>query len=163
MKSKIINQNAKISLGSMTFYCRLLTPERTLFEQEMASLSLPTEAGDITILPEHVALTSVLAPGIAHFIDAAGNEQELAVSNGFIQIAEGGAVTILANTAERGEELDLDIIDQAKKRAEEVMRQAIGRDDVSFAAASAGLKRELARERLAMRHRARRQNIPESS
>ena len=147
----------------MTFHCRLLTPERTLFEQEVASLSLPTEAGEITILPEHVALTSVLAPGIAHLVDASGREQELAVSQGFIQIEEGGAVTILANTAERGEELDLTIIEEAKKRAEEVMRQAIGRDDVSFAAASAGLKRELARERLVMRHRARRPLVPESS
>lgn len=147
----------------MTFHCRLLTPERTLFEQEVASLSLPTEAGDITILPEHVALTSVLASGIARLVDVSGHEQELAVSNGFIQVEEGGSVTILANTAERGEELDLTTIEGAKKRAEEVMRQAIGRDDVSFAAASAGLKRELARERLAMRHRARRPLAPESS
>lgn len=147
----------------MTFHCRLLTPERTLFEQEVASLSLPTEMGDITILPQHVALTSVLAPGIAHFVDTMGHEHELAVSNGFIEVAEGGAVTILANTAERGEELDMHVIEEAKKRAEEVMRQAIGRDDVSFAAAAAGLRRELARERLVMRHRARRQSSPESS
>ncbi len=145
----------------MTFHCRLLTPERSLFEQDVVSLSLPTEAGEITILANHVALTSVLAPGIAKLVDANGKTQELAVSHGFIQVSDSGTVTILANTAERGEELDMNVIEEAKQRAEEVMRQAVGRDDVSFAAASAGLKRELARERLVLRHRARGQAIPE--
>ncbi len=145
----------------MTFRCRLLTPERTLFSEEVVSLSLPTEAGEITILSQHVALTSVLAPGIASLVDTAGHTQEIAVSHGFIQVEEGGAVTILANTAERGEELDIDVIAEAKKRAEDVMRQGVNVDDVSFAAASAGLKRELARERLAMRHHARRQGSVE--
>ncbi len=139
----------------MSFSCRLVTPDRVLFEQEVVSVSLPTSKGEITVLNHHVALTSVLVPGIIHFKDAQRQEQEVAVSHGFIQVEKGGVVTILADTAERGEELDLSSIEEAKKRAEVVMRQAVGRDDASFAAASAALKRELARERLAMRHRSR--------
>ena len=138
------------------FRCRLLTPDRTLFEQEVSSISLPTEKGEITVLTNHIPVTSILVPGIIRLKDVNGEEQEIAVSQGFIHVDEQRTVTVLAHTAERGEELDLRSIEEAKKRAEEVMRRAIGKDDAAFASAAAGLQHELARERLATRHRTHR-------
>lgn len=142
------------------FHFRLITPERTLFAKEIVSVSLPTENGEITVLEHHVPLTSVLVPGVLRVQETEGKDDEIAVSRGFIQVETDGSVTVLANTAERGEELEISVIEDARRRAEEAMKQAIGRDDTAFAAAAAALERELARHRVASRHHARRGRLP---
>ena len=143
---------------SSTFRLKLLTPERTLSEEDVLSVSLPTLTGEITILSGHVALASLLVAGVVRIKRSAG-EEELAVSGGFIQVSDKGQnVTVLADTAERGHELDLIALEAAKERARQVMREAIKQDDVSFAAAAAALERELARHRVASRHQAHKQH-----
>jgi F-type H+-transporting ATPase subunit epsilon len=138
---------------------KLVTPERVLFEQEAASVSLPTVQGEITILPKHESLVAALKPGVAKFIYPDGKVEDIAVSGGFIQV-ENDQVTVLADTAERGEELTLEAIEQAEQRAREVMKQTKFADANSYAAAAAALERELARYRTAQRHRARRHLPP---
>src|SRR3989344_4246886 len=83
--------------------------------------------------------------------------------------SEGDRVTVLADTAERGEELTMETIEKAKKHAEELMRQKKFAGDASFAEAAAALERELARYKTVVRHRARkglpvldRANLPKS-
>ncbi len=142
------------------FLFRLLTPDRILFEQEVSSVSLPTEQGQITVLDHHVPLTSVLVAGVLHLKEAGEKEEEIAVSGGFIQVGSDGRVTVLANTAERGEELELSVIEEARLRAQEAMQQTIGRDDVAFAAAAAALERETARHHVATRHHQKHRSPP---
>ncbi len=132
---------------------RLVTPERVLFDEEAVSLSLPTESGEITVLPGHVELSALLKTGIGHFTRPDGEEMDVALSQGFIHIDGKNTITVLADTAEKGEELDLSVIEIARKRAEEVMRGTTRQDDQAFALAAAALERELARFKLATKRR----------
>ena len=128
----------------------LITPERTLFRLKVDQVTLPTTMGDVTILPHHVPLIAELAPGILH-LRSGNDEEEVAVAGGFIQVDQEGRIRVLSNLAERGEELDLSVIEKAKERAMQVMQEAVRLDDESFARAAAALEREFARERLARR------------
>jgi F-type H+-transporting ATPase subunit epsilon len=134
----------------MPLHFELITPERVLYQTDAERVTLPTTEGDITVLPHHAALVAALAPGVATLVTSAGTE-EVAVSGGFIEISEGQRVRVLADTAERGIDLDLSVIQEARERAEQLMNRTIHTDDVSYAAAAAALERELARERVARR------------
>ena len=132
-------------------------------DEEVLSVSLPSETGEITILPHHVPLVSLLASGIIRLRKKNGEEDEMAVSSGFIRIGKDGVVTVLAETAERGHELEMSVIEEAKKRAKEVMTKQVMVDDVAFAKAAAGLEREMARYKLAMKKRYGRMKSPTSN
>lgn len=130
----------------------LVTPERIVFRQEIDQVTLPTAQGEITVLPNHLPLVASLSPGVAR-LKKGGVEEDVAVSGGFIEIGADNKVRVLADTAERGFELNFDAIEAAKTRAEQVMKETVRSDDVAFAAAAAGLERELARYRVAHKHR----------
>lgn len=140
----------------MSFPLRVVTPERVLAEYQATSVSLPTPDGEITILPHHVPFASLIASGTLRIVHD-GKTEEIAIAGGFVEISpETHQVVILADFAQPSEELDLAQIEAAKKRAETVMKEAIRADDTQIAAAAAALERELARYRVATRHRARR-------
>ena len=82
-----------------------------------------------------------------------GRNEDVAVSGGFIQVDGQGKVTALADTAERGVNLNLEDIEKAKQRAEEVMHSAARGDDETFARAAAELEGELARYRVSLKYR----------
>ena len=133
----------------------LVTPERVVFRTEIDQVTLPTKEGEITVLPNHVALVAKLVPGVAH-LKRGTEEEDVAVSGGFIQVGEN-RIRVLADTAERGIELELEAIEKAKERAEAVMKETVRSDDTAFAAAAAALERELARYKVAKKaHAAKR-------
>jgi F-type H+-transporting ATPase subunit epsilon len=136
----------------------LITPDRVVFRKEADKITLPTAEGEITVLPGHIGLVAALVPGIAKLVTK-GEEEEVAVSGGFIQVGKD-QVRVLADTAERGEELDLDVIEEAKKRAEKVMQEAARLDDNQFAAAIAAMEREMARYKLVQKRRPAPRNMP---
>jgi len=136
----------------MSLHFKLVTPDRVLLDTEVSSVSLPTPDGEITVLNHHIPLATLLVPGIVR-TKKNGVEEEVAVSGGFVEIKRDGTVMVLADTAERGQELELSVIEEAKKRAQAVVNNAARQDDEAFAAAAAGLERELARYRVASRHR----------
>lgn len=135
----------------MSIQFELITPERVVFRKEADKITLPTAEGEITVLPGHIGLVAALVPGIARLKTAEG-EEEVAVSGGFIQVG-GDRVRVLADTAERGEELDLSVIEEAKRRADKVMKEAVRLDDNQYAAAVAAMEREMARYKLAQKRR----------
>jgi F-type H+-transporting ATPase subunit epsilon len=141
----------------MSLHFELVTPERTVFKKAIDQVTLPTSMGEITILANHLPLVASLVPGVAR-LKTGSEEEEVAVSGGFIEVGKD-SVRVLADTAERGEELDLSVIEEAKKRAEQVMKETVKSDDVSFAAAAAALERELARFRVARKHAGRRRGV----
>jgi F-type H+-transporting ATPase subunit epsilon len=139
----------------MNLHVKLVTPDRVLFEEEAVSLTLPTETGEITILPNHAPLVANIVAGVAELHRPDGSIEDIALSNGFLQIGTGSQVSILAETAERGAELDIQTIDEAKARAEKVMKEGVHATEESFAEAAAALERELARYRAAMKYKKR--------
>lgn len=136
----------------MPIHFELVTPERTLFNQEVDEVTLPTADGEITVLPNHIPLVATLVPGVARY-RIGTQEEDVAVSGGFIEIQAGNVLRVLADTAERGHELSMTVIEEAKRRAEQVMKETAHADDAGYAAAAASLERELARYKVAQKHR----------
>ena len=129
---------------------KIVTPERVVYEDAVDSITAMTEMGEITILPEHVPLVATMRAGELR-LTKNGEEILLAASTGFIEVRSGNDVVILADTAERVEELELAKIEEAKERARKLLEEKRHADDVSFADAAAMLERELARYRVAMK------------
>lgn len=136
----------------MKLMFELTTPEKIVFQQEIDQVTLPTMDGEITIMPGHIALVAQLVPGVA-VLEEKGIKEDVAVSGGFIQVDGKGKVTVLADTAERGMNLDLEDIEKAKQRAEQVMKSTARGDDETFAHAAAELERELARYKVALKYK----------
>lgn len=129
----------------------LITPDRVVFEDEVDAVSLPTPQGEITVLPHHIPLLSILAPGSV-LVRRKGEESLFAVSRGVIEV-DGALVRVLADTADRAAELEEEAIRQAKEKAEKLLQEKRA-DAEEFAEVSAILERELARLKVVRRHRA---------
>jgi len=134
---------------------KLVTPERVLFEEEIIQATLPTENGEVTILDHHIPIVSNLKAGVAELTRKDGSIEDVALSGGFVQVGEGGRITVLADTAERGEELDMNVIEEAKLKAEKLMSEQASDNEEAFAHAAAMLERELARYKAANKYRQR--------
>ncbi len=158
--TKGVSQLLKLARNdrSMSIHFRLFTPDHVLIDEEVQSISLPTPDGEITVLPRHADLVSLLSPGVIK-VYRSSQLEEVATSGGFIQI-EHDQVHVLADTAEQGHELNLSVIERAKQRAKDLMTKTVHADDVSFAMAAAALEKELARYRVAMKHRDSRRGVP---
>jgi F-type H+-transporting ATPase subunit epsilon len=90
-----------------TFAANLVTPERTLLEEEVQAVFLRTDVGDSAYMPGHTALIGALVPGLVRFQHEDGTEERAAVHGGFVQVA-GDHVTVLAPVAERAEDIDVE-------------------------------------------------------
>lgn len=136
-------------MQSLTY--KILTPERLVMEGEASSISVMTEDGEITVLPGHIPLATLLKAGEMRVRDAQGNEALLAVSTGLFEVKPNNEIVVLADTAERSEELELAAVEAAKQRAEMALAEARNREDVSLTDAAAHLERELARYKVALK------------
>lgn len=133
----------------------LTTPERIILKEDADSVTLPTAAGEITVLANHVPLVAVLASGVMT-VRRGTDESYIAVTGGFLEVRQGSKLIVLADVADRAEELDRAAVEAARDRAKKLLTEERHADDVSGAAALAGLERELARIRALEKHRARR-------
>lgn len=134
----------------MPLHLELITPERTLFREEVDAISVPTPKGEITVLLNHAPIVSIIAPGVLR-LTKGDVQEDVAVAAGLIEVLAGNVVRIVAESAERGHELTLSIIEEAKARAKAAMANAAHQDDEAYASAAALLERELAREHVARR------------
>ena len=133
---------------------KIVTPERTVFEDEIDQVTLPTQEGEITVLPEHIPLIAVLVPGEL-VIKQNGKEVAMAVSGGMVEVRKN-ELTILADTAERAEEIDLARAEEARQKAEKLKDEKIRMDETEYAAVAALMERNLARIKVARQHLTRR-------
>ncbi len=122
----------------------IVTPEKTIAKEKVISITVPTTEGEITVLAHHIPIVSILKPGIITLKKEDGNVDVMAVSGGFIEVLRN-KVVIMADTAERAEEIDAQRAEEAKKRAEESTQKAENIEDVNFADVSANIAKELAR------------------
>lgn len=113
-----------------------------MLSQEIVSLVVPGLEGSLGILANHAPFMAELTIGEVWMQDAGGSEMRLAISGGFMEVS-ANAVRILADTAEKAEEIDIARAEEARKRAEERLRaREMGIDHVR---AEVALKRALAR------------------
>jgi len=122
----------------------IVTPERLAFSEEVDEVTLPGSVGEFGILPGHVPFLSSLQVGIVSTRQD-GREIYYAVSGGFIEVHEDHVI-VLAETAERSDEIDVDRARTSKERAEKILREVQEEDESHFNRAELRLKRALTRE-----------------
>ncbi|MFH1866670.1 MAG: ATP synthase F1 subunit epsilon [Patescibacteria group bacterium] len=139
---------------SKTLHFQITTPEKVVFDAPKAeAITLPTKMGEITILPDHLPIVSSLAPGEIRV--KIGNEEiSMAVSGGFIEVRPG-KVVVLADSAERAEEIDEERAEEARKKALELMEKK-HTEAVDYTALASKLGKELARLKVVRKRRERR-------
>ena len=130
---------------------KIVTPERTVYEDEVSQATLPTIDGEVTILPDHIPYITALKAGEIMLKKGEGTIH-LATSGGFIEF-NNNILTMLADTVECAEEIDLKRAEEAKQRAEELQKQRITIDDMEYAKTAALVEKELARIKVARKHR----------
>lgn len=119
-----------------TIRCDIVSAHEEIFSGEAAMVFATGVAGELGISPRHAPLITQLKAGPVRIQDAAGEEQFFFVSGGIIEV-QPHVVTILADTAMRGEDLDQAAAEAAKAEAERALADRTG--DMEIAEAQAKL------------------------
>jgi F-type H+-transporting ATPase subunit epsilon len=118
-----------------TFKLEIVTPEKKVVDTTAEEIQIPGKNGYLGVLPGHAPLITELAVGEITFRESSGsnsNEQRLAVAWGFAEVLPN-KVTILAETAERPSEIDVERARKAKARAEQMLSSGDATVDVERA------------------------------
>ncbi len=129
----------------MPMQLEIITAQRVVLTDEVDQVNAPTRAGRVGILPHHAPLLTVLDVGELD-IYKNGEITPFAISGGFMEVLNN-RVTILADTAERSDEIDMARAEAARRRAEERMQAAESERDMIRAEAE--LRRAMIRLRVA--------------
>jgi F-type H+-transporting ATPase subunit epsilon len=135
----------------MPIQCDIITQERIVFSGEVDSVNLPGAEGRMGILPNHSPLLTTLDFGEV-YIRRAGVEEYFAIGGGFVEI-QPDHVTILADSAEQADEIDVERAERARQQAEEVMRTGVKDDPDRIAAVRASLLKAQVRSEVGRRRR----------
>lgn len=115
----------------MSLKLEIAIPQRKILEEESVdSVTLPGSEGELGILPEHVPLITTLDTGILSY-QTGNRRQALAIHWGYAQV-EGNRVTVLAELAEKADEIDAGRAQIAEQKAREVLKGHFGEDEVEI-------------------------------
>lgn len=142
----------------MKLQLEIVTPLKTVYKEGVDEIVVPTINGQITILPQHVGLLTKIQPGEL-LIKNNSSLQSIAITGGFIEVANN-KVTILADYAVRSEDIEVAKVDEARKRAEMLLKEKLEVRD--FAKAEGELRRTLLELKVAHRRKSRKP-MPETS
>ncbi len=101
---------------------RIITPKKTVFEQEINSITAPASDGEVTILPGHMPLFSLLTEGVVT-IRTEGDENYFSIGGGYLE-TNGKAVNLLVSRAYGQDQIDEAEITKAKAHAEQLIKEA---------------------------------------
>jgi F-type H+-transporting ATPase subunit epsilon len=134
----------------------IVTAEQLIYSDEVDEVIAPGVEGQLGILPDHTPLMTMLQPG--ELIAKNGSEEfSLAISGGFLEVRRD-RVIVLADSAERADDIDIARAEEAKKRAEQRLAEKYV-PEVDSASAEASLRRSLIRLKVATKRRRRRPEI----
>ena len=129
----------------------IVTGERLVYSGDVEVLVAPGIEGELGILPHHAPLLTMLQPGEIRIV-VDGQEEYMVISGGFLEVL-ANTVTILADTAERADEIDEERAQEAVRQAQERLSGQLGTQDLERALAS--IRRAQARVHVARRRRSR--------
>ncbi len=135
----------------MSIKFKIATPEKVVYEAEVDQITLPTKMGEITVLPNHLPLVATLAPGEI-LIKTGKEDLPLAVSGGFVEFA-GNQMTILADTAERVEEINEERAEAGRARAKKLLDKKGAAENIDYTALAAKMEKELTRLKVAKKYK----------
>ena len=116
-----------------TIHVDVVSAEESIFSGDAKFVALPGEAGELGILPRHTPLITRIKPGAVRIERADNGEEEFVFVAGGILEVQPNCVTVLADTAIRGHDLDEAKATEAKKLAEEALRNAKSDIDLALA------------------------------
>ncbi|MFC5477528.1 F0F1 ATP synthase subunit epsilon [Massilia suwonensis] len=117
-----------------TIHVDVVSAEAQIFSGEATFVALPGEAGELGIYPKHTPLITRIRPGAVRIEVAGGGEEFVFVAGGILEVQPNG-VTVLADTAIRGADLDEAKAQSAKQAAEELMQSQDAQIDYAKAQA----------------------------
>ncbi len=129
-----------------TFHLEIVTPKRIVFKGEVISFSAPGVKGGFQVLHSHAQLLSSVEIGKVKISDPGGNKFQYAISGGFVEVRDN-KVVLLAETAERTDEIDVERVKAARDRA--LKRIAEKYPDTDIERAKLALYRALNRLKIA--------------
>ena len=125
----------------------VVTPEKQVVNELVQIVMAPGSMGEFGVLSGHTPFMTSLNTGAVHYLDENGKDQYVFVSGGFAE-ALPGKVTVLAESAEKKDEIDLDRAKAAMVRAEKRLEDR-SKEEIDFIRAKAALDRALVRIKLA--------------
>lgn len=134
----------------MPIRCEVVSVERVVYTDDADMVLAPGIEGELGILPQHASLMTGLAPGEVVIRKAGQEDVHIAVGGGFMEVRPD-RVTILADSAEKAEEIDVDRAEAARQRAEELLAQK--RPEMDLVAAEYALRRSRIRLKVARKRR----------
>ncbi len=140
---------------------KIITPARVVENLPVTRVMAPSTEGDLTILPHHEHLFTLLAEGIISYQISEDEREYLAIGGGYLE-TDGSEVTILVSRAYGQNELDQKMIEQAEEQAKKVLSET--KDSQERAQAIASLRRStIDRKLLTRRPRRRGSSAPDAS
>lgn len=130
-----------------TFVLDIVTPERKVFSGNVTFVGVKGYDGELGVMANHMPLVTPLKVGVTKIVMEDNTEQLVAISGGFLEV-RGKQATILAQTAELPEEIDIDRALRAKERAEERLKK---KHEFDSARAEIALQRALMRLKVSKR------------
>lgn len=129
-----------------TINVNVVTPDGTVYDGDVDMVSVRAQSGELGILPNHIPLVAPLSVEAVR-LKKGSHTDYLAVSGGFVEVRPD-RVTILAEAAEKPEDIDVERAQEAKKRAEDRLQRA-KQEDVDFKRAQLALRRATTRLKVA--------------
>lgn len=128
-----------------TFHLDVVSAENNLFSGEVQKIQVTGSEGELGIFPQHTPLLTAIKPGLIRIVKVDGDEEFIYLSGGILEV-QPTIVTVLSDTAIRGQDLDEARAMESKRKAEEHIRNSHG--DVDYAQASAELSKAIAKLRV---------------
>jgi F-type H+-transporting ATPase subunit epsilon len=113
-----------------TIHVDVVSAEESIFSGEARFVALPGETGELGIYPRHTPLITRVKPGSVRIEKADGNEEFIFVAGGILEV-QPNRVTVLSDTAIRGKDLDEEKANEAKRAAEEALKNAKSEVDIA--------------------------------
>jgi F-type H+-transporting ATPase subunit epsilon len=145
----------------MSIRCEIVSQDRQVFVGDADMIIVPGVQGEMGILPNHAPLLSTLKFGILR-VRYMGQEQIFTIAGGVIEV-QPNLVTIMADSAENVQEIDISRAEAAKKRAEEILKQGPPPDSDTYLKIESALRRSNLRLEAVKRYRGQKSRFPGSS
>ena len=138
----------------MPIRCEIVSQDRIVYQGDADIVVLPGAGGEMGILPNHSPVLSVLQFGVIR-VRSKGEEQYFTVAGGVVEV-QPDQVTVLADAAENVKEIDVQRAEEARRRAEAMLKEGAGPDTDSYMKIQAALRKSNLRIDAARRYRQRR-------
>ena len=138
----------------MPIHCEIVSQDRIVFQDDVDMVVLPGTAGEMGILPNHSPVLTTLKFGVIR-VKNKGVEEYFTVSGGIAEV-QPDQVTVLADAAENVKEINIQRAEEARVRAEQALKEGVGKDSDAYLKIQAAMRRSNLRIDAARRYRTRR-------